>query len=78
MAIEHEEEWGVVGRPLSLCAHAKCDLFQVVVLVILMFTRQLAQSGFECLIGSTINPDGQWFDNSIRVILGQSEKEYQL
>ena len=50
----------VVGRPLSLCAHAKCDLFQVVVLVILMFTRQLAQSGFECLIGSTINPDGQW------------------
>ena len=60
MAIEHEEEWGVVGRPLSLCAHAKCDLFQVVVLVILMFTRQLAQSGFECLIGSTINPDGQW------------------
>ena len=60
MTIEHEEEWGVVGRPLSLCAHAKCDLFQVVVLVILMFTRQLAQSGFECLIGSTINPDGQW------------------
>ena len=58
MAIE--EEWGVVGRPLSLCAHDKCDLFQVVVLVILMFTRQLAQSGFECLIGSTINPDGQW------------------
>ena len=62
MAIEHEEEWGVVGGPLSLCAHAKCDLFQVVVLfiLILMFTRQLAQSGFECLIGSTINPDGQW------------------
>ena len=60
MAIEHEEEWGVVGRPLSLCAHAKCDHFQVVVLFILMFTRQLAQSGFECLIGSTINPDGQW------------------
>ena len=58
MAIEHEEEWGVVGRPLSLCAHAKRDLFQVDVLVILMFTRQLAQSGFECLIGSTINPDG--------------------
>ena len=60
MAIEHEEEWGVVGQPLSLCAHTKCDLFQVVVLVILMFTRQLAQSRFECLIGSTINPDGQW------------------
>ena len=59
MAIEHEEEWGVVGRPLSLCAHAKCDLFQVVVLVILMFTGQLAQSCFECLIGSTINPDGK-------------------
>ena len=29
MAIEHEKEWGVVGRPLSL--YAKCDLFQVVV-----------------------------------------------
>ena len=79
MAIEHEEEWGVVGRPLSLCAHAKCDHFQVVVLVILMFTRQLAQSDFECLIGSTINPDGHaMVGNSIRVILGQSEKEYQL
>ena len=81
MAIEHEEEWGIVGRPLSLCAHDKCDPFQVVVLVILIFTRQLAQSGFECLIGSIINPDGQWLsmvDNSIRVILGQSEKEYQL
>ena len=76
MAIEHEEEWGVVGRPLSLCANAKCDLFQVVVLVILMFTRQLAQSGFECLIGATI----RWsmIDNSISVILGQSVKEYQL
>ena len=59
MAIEHEEEWDVVGRPLSLCAYAKSNFFQVVVLVILMFTRQLAQSGFECLIGSTINPDGQ-------------------
>ena len=57
MAIEHEEEWDVVGRPLSLCEHGKCDLFQVVVL---MFNRQLAQSDFECLIGSTINPDGQW------------------
>ena len=61
MAIEHEDEWGVFGRPLSLCAHAKCDLFQVVVPVILMFTRQLAQSGFECLIVSTVNPDGQWW-----------------
>ena len=60
MAIEHEEEWGVVGRPLSLGAHAKCDLFQVIVLVILMFTRQFAQSSYECLIGSTINPGGQW------------------
>ena len=59
MAIEHEEEWGVFGRPLSLCAHAKDDLFQVIVPVVLVFTRQLAQSGLECLIGSTINPDGQ-------------------
>ena len=59
-SIEHEKESGVVGRPLSLGTHAKCTLFHVVVLVILMLTRQLAQSGFECLIGSTINPGGQW------------------
>ena len=54
MASKHQEKWTELCRPLFLSPYRKCNIFQIIVQIVLVFINQFGKTCFEGFVGPFI------------------------